>query len=133
MWRLLASTGRFPASLHDLGLMGDCDLSFTMRWMIFRGFRRRRLFVVLESKEGKKLSIELTVLLMGSRCVGSEREDAEGALKAPYLGLQGIFPFVRLMLPECFPGCLLRIVVVRFKRDGRWRGTLSAGRISGLI
>ena len=104
-----------------------------MRWMIFRGVRRRRLFVVLESKEGKKLSIELTLLLVGSRCVSSRWEDAEGALKAPYFGLQGIFPFVRLMLPECFPGCLLRIVVVRFKRDGRWGDKLSADRIRGLI
>ena len=79
--------GAFPAILNDLGLMGDGDLSFTMRWMIFRGVRRRRLFVVLESKEGKKLSIELTVLLMGSRCVGSGWEDAEGVRKLVYLGL----------------------------------------------
>src|ERR1700751_5378276 len=105
--------------------MGDCDLNFTMRWLIFRGFRMRRLFVVLESKEGKKLSIELTLLLVGSRCVGSGWGDVEGALKAPYLGLPGIFP--------CGPGCFTRIFVVRFKRDGRWGDTLSADRISGLI
>jgi hypothetical protein len=54
--------------------------------------------VVLEGKEGMTLSIELTLLLMGSRCVCSEWEDAEGVLKQPYLGLQGIFPVVPLML-----------------------------------
>ena len=80
--------------------------------------------MVLEGKEGKKLSIELTLLLVGSRCVGSGWEDAEGVLKAPHFGLQGIFPFVR---------CLLRIVVVRFKKNGTRGGTLSADRITGLI
>jgi len=39
----------------------------------FRGLRRRRLFVVLEGKEGKMLSIELTLLLVGCRCVALQR------------------------------------------------------------
>ena len=54
--------------------------------------------MVLGSKEGKRLSIELTLPLVGSRCVGSGWEDAEGVLKVVYLGPQGVFSFVPSML-----------------------------------